>query len=80
MAEVNSRETSIHNETTERTQQDDRGAITLDEDISLGDAIFQCHEGKTPATMADDTFIYALRNKYTGDKLFRVVLENPEDY
>jgi hypothetical protein len=80
MAEANSRETSVHNKTTERTQQDDRGAITLDEDISLGDAIFQCHEEKAPATMADDTFIYALRNEYTGDKLFWVVLENPEDY
>jgi hypothetical protein len=80
MAEANSRETSVHNETTERTQQDDRGAITLDEDISLGDAIFQCHEGKAPATMADDMFIYVLRNEYTGDKLFQVVLENPEDY
>jgi hypothetical protein len=46
MAEANSREMSVHNETTERTQQDDRGVITLDEDISLGDAIFQHHEGK----------------------------------
>jgi hypothetical protein len=80
MAEANSRETSVHNKTTERTQQDDRGAITLDEDILLGDAIFQRHEGKAPAMMADDTFIYALRNKYTGEKLFWVVLKNPKDY
>jgi hypothetical protein len=80
MAKANSRETSRHNDMSEHTQQDDHDMITPDDDVSLGDTIFQRHEEEVPAMLTDNTFLHTLKNEYTGDKLFQVVLESPEDY
>ena len=52
----------------------------IDEDISLGDALFNRASKTTPATWEDDEFLTKIKAGYAMDKLVTLILEKPTDY
>jgi hypothetical protein len=67
--------------TTDRqSKQSDHEAITLDDDTSLEDALFQKQGCKKPAALDNDTFIQTIKDYYLKDKLFTLILKKPKEY
>jgi hypothetical protein len=52
----------------------------IDEDISLGDALFNRASEATPTTWEDDGFLTMIKKEYSKDKFFALILERPTDY
>jgi hypothetical protein len=78
LAEANAKEP--YSPTSDSTVNGDRETITIDDDITLEDTIFQRYAGESPATLEDDEFIHAIKTGYSEDKLFTLILEKPQDY
>jgi hypothetical protein len=52
----------------------------IDEDISLGDALFNRASEATPTTWEDDGFLTMIKKGYSKDKFFALILERPTNY
>jgi hypothetical protein len=80
LAEANAKEPYVPTNASGPTVNDDREAITIDEDVTLEDTLFQRYAGETPTALEDDGFIRNIKAGYSEDKLFTLILEKPQDY
>jgi hypothetical protein len=80
MAEANMGGSSSPPTADRQSEHSDREAITLDDDTSLEDALFQKQGGEKPAALDNDTFVQTIKDYYQRDKLFMLILEKPKEY
>jgi hypothetical protein len=80
LAEANTKEPYVPTNASGPTVNDDHETITIDEDVTLEDTLFQCYAGEAPTVLEDDGFIRNIKTGYLEDKLFMLILEKPQDY
>jgi hypothetical protein len=80
MAEANMGGSSSPPTADRQSEHSDREVITLDDNTSLEDALFQKQGGKKPAALDNNTFVQTIKDYYQKDKLFMLILEKPKEY
>jgi hypothetical protein len=80
MAEANMGGSSSPPTADRQSEYSDCEVITLDDDTSLEDALFQKQGGEKPAALDNDTFVQTIKDYYPKDKLFMLILEKPKEY
>ena len=80
LAEANAKDHCATTSDSGPTVNDDREMITIDDDVTLEDTLFQRYAGEAPTTLEDDGFLHTSKDGYSEDKLFMLILEKPQDY
>jgi hypothetical protein len=80
LAKANTKELYVPTNASGPTVNHDHEAITIDENVTLEDTLFQRYAGEAPTALEDDGFIHNIKAGYSEDKLFTLILEKPQDY
>ena len=47
------------------------------ENVTLGDSLFQHYPDQKPENLEDNSFLQAIKTGYTNDKFFKLIKEKP---